>query len=66
MKKGHLFPGGHDLEMVKQGLGLEVQVTPYQHLPGKVPGVKNQKAWVPSAVVTAFVENRSGHRIPDG
>ena len=66
MKKGHLFPGGHDLEMVKQGLGLDVQVTPYQHLPGKIPGVKDSKAWVPSAVVTAFVENRSGHRVPDG
>jgi len=66
MKKGHLFPGGHDLDTVKEGLGLDVQVTPYQHLPGKIPGVKNAKAWVPSAVVTAFVENRSGHRIPDG
>jgi hypothetical protein len=66
MKKGHLFPGGHDLDTVKQGLSLDVQVTAYQHLPGKVPGVKNSKAWVPSAVVTALVGNRSGHRIPDG
>lgn len=66
MKKGHLFPGGHDLATVKEGLGLEVQVTEYQHLPGQVPGVKNPKAWVPSAVVTALVENKSGHRIPDG
>jgi formate-dependent nitrite reductase cytochrome c552 subunit len=66
MKKGHLFPGGHDLDTVKEGLGLDVQVTQYRHLPGKIPGVKNKKAWVPSAVVTAFVENRSGHRIPDG
>jgi len=66
MKKGHLFPGGHDLDTVKEGLGLDVQVTQYRHLPGKIPGVKNKKAWVPSAVVTAFIENRSGHRIPDG
>jgi nitrate/TMAO reductase-like tetraheme cytochrome c subunit len=66
MKKGHLFPGGHDLDTVKEGLGLDVQVTQYRHLPGKIPGVKDKKAWVPSAVVTAFVENRSGHRIPDG
>ena len=66
MKKGHLFPGGHDLDTVKDGLGLDVQVTQYRHLPGKIPGVKDKKAWVPSAVVTAFVENRSGHRIPDG
>ena len=66
MKKGHLFPGGHDLATVKEGLNLDVQVNQYRHLPGKIPGVKNKKAWVPSAVVTAFVENRSGHRIPDG
>ncbi len=66
MKKGHLFPGGHDLEMVKEGLGLNVQITPYQHLPGKVPGVKDPKAWVPSAVLTAFVQNKTGHRVPDG
>lgn len=64
--RGHLFPGGHDLEIVKEGLGLDVQITPYSHLPGKVPGVKDKKAWVPSAVVTAFVTNKAGHRIPDG
>ena len=72
-KKSHLFPGGHDLNMVAKGLGLDVHFTPYRHLPGtKMPGsqsvkkVKDDKAWVPSVVVTAFVENKSGHRIPDG
>lgn len=66
MKKGHLFPGGHDLDTVKEGLALDVEVTSYQHLPGQIPGVKEEKAWVPSAVVTVFVENKAGHRIPDG
>lgn len=66
MEKGHLFPGGHDLDTVKKGLGLDVQVTSYQHLPGQVDGVKNEKAWVPSAVINVFVENKAGHRIPDG
>lgn len=66
MKKGHLFPGGHDLETVAEGLGLDVQITSYQHLPGKIKGVKDAKKWVPSAVVTAFVENKTGHRVPDG
>ncbi len=66
MKKGHLFPGGHDLETVKEGLGFDVQVAQYQHLPGKIPGVKDSKLWVPSAVVNAFIENKTGHRIPDG
>ena len=28
MKKGHLFPGGRDLETVKEGLGFDVQVEP--------------------------------------
>jgi len=65
-RKNHLFPGGHDLDMVKKGLGLKVNFAQYRHLPGQIKGVKNDKAWVPSAVVTAFVENKAGHRIPDG
>lgn len=64
--RGHTFPGGHDLGIVKEGLGLRVEITPYSHLPGMIPGVKDNKAWLPSAVVTAFVENKAGHRIPDG
>ena len=64
--RGHLFPGGHDLDIVKEGLGFDVQIAKYRHLPGKVPNVKDEKAWVPSAVVTAFIENKAGHRIPDG
>ena len=66
MKKGHLFPGGHDLETVKEGLGFDVNITPYRHLPGQIAGVKDSKKWVPSAVVTAFIENKTGHRVPDG
>lgn len=66
MKKGHLFPGGHDLETVKEGIGFNVEIAPYRHLPGKIPGVKDSKKWVPSAVLTAFVENKTGHRVPDG
>ncbi len=66
MKKGHLFPGGHDLDTVKEGLGFNVQINPYKHLPGQIKGVKNPKHWVPSAVVNVFIENKSGHRVPDG
>ncbi len=66
MKKGHLFPGGHDLDTVKEGLGFDVQFAQYQHLPGKIKGVKDAKKWVPSVIVTAFVENKTGHRVPDG
>lgn len=66
MKKGHLFPGGHDLDTVKDGLGFNVQINPYQHLPGQIKGVKDSGKWVPSAVVTLFIENKTGHRVPDG
>ncbi len=66
LEKGHLFPGGHDIDTVRQGIGLEVEITPYQHLPGKLEGVKDEKLWVPSAVVTVFIDNKTGHRVPDG
>lgn len=66
MEKGHLFPGGRDLDTVMQGLGLDVQINPYRHLPGQIEGVKDPKKWVPSAVVTVFIENKTGHRVPDG
>ncbi len=66
MKKGHMFPGGHDLDTVKQGIGFNVEIAKYRHLPGKIKGVKNPKNWVPSAVINAFIENKTGHRVPDG
>jgi len=66
MDKGHLFPGGHDLDMVKKGLGFRLEIAQYNHLPGQVKGVKSPEEWVPSAIITAFVENKAGHRIPDG
>lgn len=66
MKKGHLFPGGHDLDTVKEGLGFNVQINPYKHLPGQIQDVKDPKQWVPSAVITTFIENKTGHRVPDG
>lgn len=66
MKKGHLFPGGHDLETVKEGLGFNVEISGYGHLPGQLEGKKDPSKWVPSAVVTAFIENKTGHRVPDG
>ncbi len=66
LNKGHIFPGGHDLETVQEGLGFNLEISQYKHLPGQIKGVKDEKEWVPSALVTAFVENKAGHRIPDG
>jgi hypothetical protein len=66
MDGGHLFRGGRDPEMVKKGIGFDVQINPYKHLPGQIKDVKDPAKWVPSAVVTVFIENKAGHRIPDG
>lgn len=66
MKKGHLFPGGHDLDTVREGLGFTVEIIPYGHLPGQLKGKKDPGKWVPGAIVTAFIENKTGHRVPDG
>lgn len=67
MKNGHTFPGGHDLATVKEGLGLQVEIVSYGHLPGTLKKkLKEEKKWIPSAVVNVFVENKTGHRVPDG
>lgn len=59
--RGHKMLGGRDLELVKEGIGFNVEVTPYRHLP-KAPDTK----WTPSAIVTVELTNNAGHRIPDG
>jgi Outer membrane cytochrome MtrC/MtrF-like, domains II/IV len=67
MKKGHTFPGGHDLDIVTEGLGLQVEIVSYGHLPGTLKKkLKEEKKWIPSAVVNVFIENKTGHRVPDG
>lgn len=55
--RGHRFPGGHDLEIVKEGIGFTADIVGVRHTVGK---------WIPRAIVTAGLENRAGHRIPDG
>jgi hypothetical protein len=60
-KRGHRMLGGRDLALVREGIGFNVEVSPYLHLPGK-----GEKLWTPSAVVSVELENRAGHRIPDG
>lgn len=59
--RGHGMLGGRDLELVKEGIGFTVEVSQYLHLPGK-----GEKLWTPSALVSVELENRAGHRIPDG
>lgn len=59
--RGHKMLGGRDLELVREGIGFTVDVSQYLHLPGK-----GEKLWTPSAVVRVSLENRAGHRIPDG
>lgn len=64
--KGHRMPGGHFIEMVREGLNLRLEIDSYLHLPEALEGKGAGDAPIPSAVVTAYVENRAGHRVPDG
>ncbi len=55
--RGHRFPGGHDLEIVKEGIGFEAEIQGVRHTVGK---------WIPRAIIRVALENKAGHRIPDG
>lgn len=55
--RGHSFPGAYQVEMVREGIGLDVQAAGIRLHPGK---------WVPTAVVNIALINKAGHRIPDG
>lgn len=59
--RGHKMLGGRDLELVKEGIGFNAGFLRYSHLPGK-----GETRWTPSAIVNVELENRAGHRIPDG
>ncbi len=56
--RGHTFPGAHDQPLVKEGLGLNVEAIGFRQAVGQ--------RLMPVAVVTVDVENRAGHRMPDG
>lgn len=55
--RGHRFPGAYDLDIVKEGIGLDVQASGIRLNPGK---------WIPTAIVNVGIINNAGHRIPDG
>jgi cytochrome c553 len=55
--RGHKFPGAYEAEIVKEGIGLDAQITGVKLTPGK---------WIPAAVVSVGLTNAAGHRIPDG
>jgi len=55
--RGHRFPGAYEAEIVKEGIGLDVQAAAVKLTPGK---------WIPTAVVNIGLRNQAGHRIPDG
>ncbi len=55
--RGHRFPGGHDLEIVKEGIGFNAEIWGIRHTVGQ---------WIPRAIIKVALENRAGHRIPDG
>ncbi len=55
--RGHRFPGAHDLDMLREGLGLDAEIRGFRY------GVEE---WVPAVDVEVTLINRAGHRIPDG
>lgn len=55
--RGHTFPGAYQAEIVREGIGLDVQAVGVKLHPGK---------WIPTAIVNVGLTNRAGHRIPDG
>ncbi|OAG28153.1 hypothetical protein TH606_03165 [Thermodesulfatator autotrophicus] len=55
--RGHRMPGGHDLEIVKEGIELQAEIQGFRYGVGK---------WVPAVNVEAFLTNKAGHRVPDG
>jgi hypothetical protein len=55
--RGHTFPGAYNLDMVREGIGLEIQAAGVKLQPGK---------GIPTAIVTIGLTNNAGHRIPDG
>jgi cytochrome c553 len=55
--RGHRFPGAYEADIVKDGIGLDIQATGVKLTPGK---------WIPTAVVNIGLRNQAGHRIPDG
>jgi len=56
-ERGHAFPGAYVPEMVKEGIGIDLQATGVRVQPGK---------GVPAAIITIGLLNNAGHRIPDG
>jgi hypothetical protein len=55
--RGHRLPGGHDLDIVKEGIGFRVNIVGVRHGVGK---------WIPRAIISVDLINKAGHRIPDG
>ncbi|MBA2848924.1 hypothetical protein G4V39_01135 [Thermosulfuriphilus ammonigenes] len=55
--RGHRMPGGHDLEIVKEGIEFQAEIKGFRYGIGK---------WIPAGNVEVFLTNKAGHRIPDG
>lgn len=55
--RGHTFPGAYQEDIVREGIGLDVQISKVKLHPGK---------WIPTAIVNVAIKNNAGHRIPDG
>jgi len=55
--RGHRITGRHDVDKVREAIGFEADAVGIRQYPGR---------WIPTAVLTVRLDNRAGHRIPDG
>lgn len=63
--RGHTFPGTYVIDMLKEGIGLNVQVRSVVEYKPFAP-ITDYTKRNPAAVITVDLINNAGHRIPDG
>lgn len=61
--RGHTFPGAYNVEMLREGLEIDVHIRKLTDLNPELP--KDQQ-WRPALALTIDLINKAGHRIPDG
>ncbi|MCS7200126.1 MAG: multiheme c-type cytochrome ExtKL [Caldimicrobium sp.] len=61
--RGHTFPGAYNLDTLREGIGINVDV---RQLVDLNPTLPKEQQWRPAAKVVVDLINNAGHRIPDG
>lgn len=61
--RGHTFPGAYNLDMLREGIELDVH---FRKLTDLNPDLPKDLQWRPALALTIDIINKAGHRIPDG